>query len=285
MKLKIKVLTTLLCVALSLLAGCVSSVPPKSVPAKSVTPKQERQILSDTAKKATTPTGDVTRVQVQSTYRHFKDDTDQYVFLPRLFLPYDGIIIPGLDPDGKRDYYSLLRLETSVIHQHNAARRPVNGSGLGDTNLTHGVVFPQDWGYLALGYGMFLPTATEKSLGMGKWQAGPAALATYQGLQGWQFTAFAQQFFSFAGDVNRADQNFMSFQPIVVKVFPGGYFLIYDPIMRFDWKKGDYIVPINLGAGMAITKNLTFFVQPEYVVNGSIHDAFAIRLNVNFMPE
>ena len=246
--------------------------------------ESEGKTLSDTAKKATNPPGDVTRIQLQSTYRQFKNGTDQYVVLPRLFLPYDGVFIPGLADDGKRNYYTLLRLESSLIQQHNSDNSPVNAFGLGDTNLTHGVVFRQPWGSVAGGYGMLLPTATEKALGMGKWQAGPAGLITYQGFPGWQMTAFAQQFFSFAGDANRPDQNFMSFQPIVVKLFPGGYYLIFDPIMKFDWKNDDYIIPLNLGFGMALSKNLTFFIQPEYVVHGSTHDAFAIRLNINFMP-
>ncbi len=244
----------------------------------------EGKTLTDTAKKATNPPGDVTRIQLQSTYKHFKNDTDQYVILPRLFLPYDGVFIPGLADDGSRDYYTLLRLESSLIHQHNSDISAVNAFGLGDTNLTHGLVFRQPWGSLAAGYGMLLPTATEKILGMGKWQAGPAGLVTYQGFPGWQMTAFAQQFFSFAGDANRADQNFMSFQPIVVKLFPGGYYLIFDPLMKFDWKNNDYIIPLNLGFGMALSKNLTFFIQPEYIVNGSTHDTFGIRFNINFMP-
>ncbi len=247
-------------------------------------PEGEGGLLNDTAKKATNPPGDVTRVQVQSTYRHYPNGTDQYVILPRLFLPYDGAFIPGLGAGNRSDYYSLLRVETSLTQQHNSKLAAINAFGLADTNLTHGLVLPQDWGSVAFGYGMILPTATEKALGMGKWQAGPAGLVTYQGFPGWQLTAFAQQFFSFAGDANRPEQNYMSFQPIVVKLIPGGYFLIFDPIMKFDWKKNDYIIPLNLGFGMAISKNLTFFVQPEYVVNGSTQDAFAIRLNINFMP-
>lgn len=244
----------------------------------------ERGKLSETASKATNPPGDVTRLQLQSTYRQFKNGTDQYVILPRFFLPYYGVFIPGLAADGSRDYYTLLRLETSVVHQHNGDLTAVNASGLGDTNLTHGVIFRQTWGSAGLGYGMMIPTATDKNLGLGKWEAGPAALVTYQGFPGWQMTIFTQQFFSFAGDANRPEQNYMAFQPIIAKLFPGGYFLIFDPIMKFDWKNNDYIVPLNLGFGMALSKNFTFFVQPEYVVNGSTQDAWAIRLNFNFMP-
>ncbi len=244
----------------------------------------DSEILSETAQKATNPPGDVTRLQLQSAYRHFKNNTDQYVILSRFFLPYDGLIIPGFAADGRQDYYSLFRLETSAIQQHNAQFKSVNAFGMADTNFTHGVVLPQSWGSLALGYGMLLPTATEKALGQGKWQAGPAGLVTYQGFPGWQITAFAQQFYSFAGGGNRTAQDYMSFQPIVVKLFPGGYFLISDPVMKFDWKNHDYIIPLNLGFGMALSRNLTFFVQPEYVVNGSTHDTYTIRLNINFMP-
>ena len=246
---------------------------------------QDRQgSLEQSTEKATNPPGDVTRLQVQSTYRQYKNGTDQYVILPRLFLPYDGLIVPGLGAAGSQDYYSLLRVETSMIQQHNSQFGAVNAFGMADTNLTHGVVFPQAWGSWGLGYGVILPTATEKALGMGKWQAGPSGIISYQGFPGWQITAFAQQFHSFAGDDNRASQNFMSFQPIVTKRFDGGYFLIFDPIMKFDWKKNDYIIPLNLGFGMALSKSLIFFVEPEYVVNGSTRDTFAIRLNFTIMP-
>ena len=240
--------------------------------------------LEQITEKGTNPPGDVTRLQVQSTYRQFKNGTDQYVILPRLFLPYEGFIVPGLGTGGSQDYYSLLRVETSMIQQHNSQHGAVNAFGMADTNLTHGVVFPQAWGSWGLGYGMLLPTATEKALGMGKWQAGPSGIISYQGFPGWQITAFAQQFSSFAGDDNRAAQNFMSFQPIVTKRFAGGYFLIFDPIMKFDWKNHDYIIPLNLGFGMAFSKSLIFYLEPEYVVNGSTRDTFAIRLNFTIMP-
>ena len=240
--------------------------------------------LDEAAQKAANPISDVARLQIESTYRQYKSGTDQYVIYSELFLPYDGLIVPGLYAGGGRDYLSLLRVETSMIQQHNSQHGDVDAFGMTDTNIANGVGFPQSWGIWGLGYGILLPTATEKPLGMGKWQAGPAGLISYLGFPGWQITVFAEQFFSFAGDHNQAPQNFMLFQPTVTKLFAGGYFLIFDPQMNFDWKNNDYIIPLSLGFGKALSKSLTFSLQPEYVVNGSTRGTFAIQLNFTVMP-
>ena len=59
-----------------------------------------------------------------------------------------------------------------------------------------------------------LPTATNVTLGQGKWGAGPIAGVQWSGVQ-WTFGALINNIWSFAGDTNRPAVNQMQLQPEV----------------------------------------------------------------------
>jgi len=112
-----------------------------------------------------------------------------------------------------------------------------------------------------------IPTASSTYLGTGKWNAGLAGVFMTKAY-GLTLGILAQQFFSFAGDSHRADQNFMIFQPIITKILHDGYCINSSPIMKLDWENSDYNIPIGLNFGKAFAKNLSMFIGREYVVSG-----------------
>ena len=55
------------------------------------------------------------------------------------------------------------------------------------------------------------------------------------------------------------------------------------PIMKLDWENKAYNIPFGLNFGKAFAKNLTMFLEAEYVVSGPGRGDFTIRLNMNAM--
>lgn len=88
-------------------------------------------------------------------------------------------------------------------------------TGLGDivlwTAFTNNYKPPFVWGF---GPTIMMDTASDETLGTGKWSAGPMALATYI-TDKWIVGGVAQHWWSFAGDSDRDSVNLTDFQPII----------------------------------------------------------------------
>jgi hypothetical protein len=117
----------------------------------------------------------------------------------------------------------------------------------------------------------------------GKWCAGITGVILNTKTKGLQFGILAQQFFSFAGESSKASRNFMLFQPIINKVLGGGYFIGFSPIMVFDFRNGQYTVPLSVSFGKAFAKNLSAFIAPQYVVSGPNQGDIGIQFQLNAM--
>lgn len=116
------------------------------------------------------------------------------------------------------------------------------------------------------------PSATDKELGNGKWQMGPALAALYMD-EKWVVGVFPQQWWSFAGDASRKD----------VSLTKAQYFLWYSPAPTWqvgmapniivDWMQpkaeNRWTVPVGLGVSkMTVLGNLPvkFSVEADYSV-------------------
>ena len=121
--------------------------------------------------------------------------------------------------------------------------------GLGDTTPTFffSPKKPTAGGWI-LGAGpvFLLPTATDELLGTDKWGIGPSALALKQTPTGWTYGALVNHIWSVAGDEDRADISSTFLQPFLAKQFPGGRTLTLNSESTYDWKGGNWIVPVNL---------------------------------------
>ncbi len=129
---------------------------------------------------------------------------------------------------------------------------PTGGSsGLGDINPTF-FFSPARPGALIWGFGpdFVLPTATQTSLGAGKWSAGPALALTFRP-HPFSFAIVASNVWSFAGHGGHSGVTEGSLQYFFHYNFESGWSLQSSPTMTAEWNKraGDvWEVPVGGGA-------------------------------------
>jgi len=105
------------------------------------------------------------------------------------------------------------------------------------------------WG---VGPAISFPTGGE-NFGSGKWAAGPALVALVMPGR-WVVGGVINNVWSFAGDEDRAEVNFMTFQPFINYNFPK-FYLTFAPIISANWKADSdnkWTVPLGLGAGKLV---------------------------------
>jgi hypothetical protein len=107
---------------------------------------------------------------------------------------------------------------------------------------------------VAVGPTWIFPTAGSELTGQGKWQVGPAVGGGYV-TNKFMIAAFAQQWWSFAGDSDRKSTSQMSFLPLVYSFFGDGWSFGYSGQIQADWKArhGDrWTVPVGVSLGKVV---------------------------------
>lgn len=242
---------------------------------------QEESDVTKAAGNATNPLAFVTKLQLQPNYT-FKDNGGDVLNLTtRLMQPSKTIGLPFIKSKDPSKIYTIYRLEAPIISQ-TMPNHNFDATGLSDLILVDVIAFKTKIGLTGIGPALMMPTASSTYLGTGKWNVGLAGVYMTKAF-GLVLGVLAQQYFSIAGDSHRDDQNFMIFQPIVTKILPDGYYINFSPIMKFDWEKSDYNIPLGINFGKAFAKNLSMFIGGEYVVSGPGQGDFTIRLNINAM--
>ena len=242
---------------------------------------QEKSDVQKAADNATNPLAFVTKFQIQPNYTFKDGGGDQVILITRIMQPSKSIGLPFIKSKDPSKIYSIYRLEAPVASQ-TMPNSDMDATGLTDFVLIDVIAFKTKIGLVGVGPSLSVPTASSPMLGTGKWSAGLAGTFITK-LAGLRVGILAQQFVSFAGDSERADQNYMVFQPFVTKVFKKGYFINASPIMKFDWEQDAYNIPLGINAGKAFAKNLSLFIGGEYVVSGPNKGDFTVRLNLNTM--
>jgi Putative MetA-pathway of phenol degradation len=105
------------------------------------------------------------------------------------------------------------------------------------------------WGF---GPAISFPTGGDE-FGSGKWAAGPSLVALAMPGK-WVIGGVINNIWSFAGDADRADVNFMTFQPFINYNFPK-FYLTYAPIITNDWEaeSGNQLtLPVGMGVGKLV---------------------------------
>ncbi|MBD9624900.1 hypothetical protein IB279_18375 [Ensifer sp. ENS06] len=161
-------------------------------------------------------------------------------------------------------------------------------TGLGDLTLMDLFILPkQDDVTFGAGPLLVLPTATDDSLGSGKWQVGAAGVVVAP--QDWGLLAGLVTYqTSFAGADDREDVNLLTFQPIVNVNLSQGWYLRSSAIWNFDLENENNYIPVGLGLGKVfqlengITMNA--FIEPQYTVwhNDEGAPRWQIFAGVNF---
>ncbi len=124
------------------------------------------------------------------------------------------------------------------------------GTSLGDTQFFDLFVTEEpSWGRWGIGPMAIFPTATTLDAGQGKWQVGPAVGISILKFTGWQIGFLAQNPISFAGNVHKAKQNYLLFQPFITYHFLKNAYLASNGEWTIDWLNRTQQIPINLGVG------------------------------------
>ena len=169
---------------------------------------------------------------------------------------------PVVPVDIDDEWVMVTRTILPVIYKEDTAPSPSNGSkfGLGDTTFT--AFFTQKkakkgawlWG---AGPVVYLPTATDDTLGTKKWGAGPAVVAL--DINGkWVYGSLVMHIWSFAGSGQSEGYqkvNLTTIQPFVNYNMPGGWFLSSVPIITANWEAtsgNEWTVPLGGGVGKAL---------------------------------
>ncbi len=147
------------------------------------------------------------------------------------------------------DWNLITRWITPIIYQPRIS--PTEGAEFGLGNLSPAFFLsPAHSGEIIWGVGVqtWLPTATDKNLGINKWGAGPAAVAlTIQGP--WVIGVLANNVW--AGTTDQRVST-LTVQPFVNYNLPHGWYLTSSPVITANWvAKNDerWTVPIGGGIG------------------------------------
>lgn len=151
------------------------------------------------------------------------------------------------------DWLVVTRTIVPIVYQ--PATGPANSSshfGLGDITPQFFFV-PKTKGHLTWGVGpvFLLPTATDDSLGTGKWGIGPTGVVVWS-KDRWVIGALANNIWSVAGDSDRRDVNQLLVQPFVNYNLDNGWYILSAPIITANWQANSgnqWLVPIGGGVG------------------------------------
>jgi hypothetical protein len=207
----------------------------------------EAQGDTELAKKTQNPVADLISVPFQNNINFGVGPNDdvQYILNVQPVIPFRLT----------EDWNLISRTIAPLIYQPELAPGVGDVFGLGD--IQQSLFFsPAKPGKLIWGVGPILqfPTATDDSLGQGKWGAGPTAVAlTVHGP--WVLGALVNNVWSFAGDSDRRDVNQMLIQPFVNYNLPDAWYVVTAPIITADWEAESddrWTVPLGAGVGKIV---------------------------------
>ena len=199
---------------------------------------------TELAKKSQNPIADLISVPFQSNFNFGvgPKNVTQYLLNVQPVIPFKLT----------SEWNLITRTVLPIINQPSPADGIQSAFGLGDLNPSF-FLSPAKPDALIWGVGptFTLPTATDTSLGSGKWSLGPTAVAL--AIQGpWVFGALANQQWSFAGDSDRRSVSQMLVQPFLNYNFRDGWYLTSSPIITANWMADSgnkWTVPLGGGFG------------------------------------
>lgn len=164
---------------------------------------------------------------------------------------------------------------------------PVEESGIGDLSLIPYYV-PDIQRSVFVGYGLALgiPTASEDSLGSGRWTAGPALLVAKTG-DPLTYGGLVQHVESFAGDEDRADVRVTTVQPFATYLLGDGWSTSVLSEPTYDWEREDWTIPVNLGVSRVVEIGGRFFnigvTTVHYLDGPDFAPDWELRLNLTYV--
>jgi hypothetical protein len=188
------------------------------------------------------------------------------------------------------DWNLITRIIQPIVWQPYPDQNSGGNYGFGDMNPTF-FLTPAKPGKFIWGAGpaLVFPTASDPSLGQGKWSIGPAFVGLAQPGP-WTLGVLVNNVWSYAGDSNRASVNQMTLQYFVNYNLKEGWYLTSQPIITANWNAGGgnvWTVPFGGGIGrimkvgfQPINLSAQAYVSPIRPANGS---PWGIRLQIAFL--
>ncbi len=182
--------------------------------------------------------------------------------------------------DGKWQFRVRVRGASIEADLNNDGRDDVDDSGIGDFDfrfLTVPIINMQKKYAVAVGLEVFLPTATETTLGQGALSFGPQVFGVFFapfGIKGTLIAPAYQHKFSVDEDDGRSDVH----QGLIDIFFLWGssdkqYWALFDPQIILDFENEDEFMIIDLEAGTMLdrflgTKGHSAYLRPSFGIGG-----------------
>jgi hypothetical protein len=188
-----------------------------------------------------------------------------------------------LQPELRFDIGPLLYMRFQwPVPQVNDGTGPTR-AGVGDLqwlNLVGGPL-PREWGKLGVGPVFVFPAASSAQMGQGKFQIGPALGYSNRAVRGWQFAFLLQQFFSFAGDADRATVNELKLQPFITKLLPDSWYVETKPTITLNFAKSTSSVPLDLVVGKVVAGRWNLYLEATVYPGWTSPPSTDYRLTLN----
>ena len=165
--------------------------------------------------------------------------------------------------------------------------------GFGDISFT-AFYAPESKGITwGIGPVVSIPTGDDTH-GSGKWGIGPSIVAL--GMPGnWVVGGLINNIWSVAGDENKSDVNFFTFQPFINYNFPD-FYLTFTPIITANWEEdsdNQWTVPLGIGVGkliklgkLPVNFNVSYYnnvVKPEFAADWTLRVNATILLPASIL--
>jgi hypothetical protein len=213
-------------------------------------------------------------------YRNLKDGA----WNNRLVLRKDALVLKGKKAGGRSGY--LLRTDVPITTTHLGSE---THAGLGDI-YAQALYIPYANRKFAIvaGSGVVLPTATHKTLGLGKWQLAPLVVPVWflKRGKGFFYVKF-QNYFSFAGVGDRPGVNALFINPTLNYIPKRRWAVQADVESRTNWKNGNRTdFRVGFGAGKVITRRLFLGIKCEVPMGATRPGDWTIKfVNILYRPK
>jgi hypothetical protein len=226
---------------------------------------QEEASLDEISRQLENPLTSLWSLTFQENYSIIQGDaiegqdwTNNLFFQPALPVPVgknkDKVLIV-------RPVFPWVRTAVPVFDPDESGPVPGAETGFGDMQV-FAMVGPNRLEGMVWGVGATFKfdTASERSLGEGKNQAGPAVMMINLG-ELWTTGFVAQHWWSFSGDESRDDTSQTDLQYIMRRRLPDGWSIGMGPTITYNWKE-DSGNRLTFPVGLGITKTVRWGKTP-----------------------